>query len=46
MKQEIKISGFSDEISSDLEQQILSVQQLGINYICLRGVEGKNIGEF
>lgn len=40
------ISGFSDEISSDFNTQLEVVSKLGMNYISLRGIDGKNIGEF
>ncbi|MFI3258058.1 MAG: sugar phosphate isomerase/epimerase family protein [Spirochaetales bacterium] len=39
------ISGFSDEISDDLETQIKTVKRLGMNYISLRGINGRNIGD-
>jgi sugar phosphate isomerase/epimerase len=39
------ISGFSDEISNDFDEQLKSVAQIGMEYISLRGVDGKNIGE-
>ncbi len=42
----LKISGFSDEISSSLEEQMEAVQDLGMDYMALRGIDGKNIGEF
>ena len=40
------ISGFSDEISSDFDTQLEVVANLGMNYISLRGIDGKNIGDF
>jgi sugar phosphate isomerase/epimerase len=46
MNQDIMISGFSDEISSDFETQLEVVSKLGMNYISLRGIDGRNIGEF
>ena len=42
----IMISGFSDEISSDLAEQIRVVKKLGMHYISLRGINGKNIADF
>lgn len=42
----IKISGFSDEISSNFEEQLKHVTKLGMNYISLRGINGKNINEY
>lgn len=39
------ISAFADEIDMNLEIQIESLQKLGIGYIELRGVNGKNIVE-
>lgn len=46
MIQDILISGFSDEISSELDKQLEVVSNLGMNYISLRGIDGKNIGDF
>ena len=40
-----KISGFSDEISSDVETQFTVLNKLGINYFEPRGINGKNISE-
>ncbi len=42
----IYISGFSDEISDSLDEQIRVVKSLGMEYISLRGIDGKNIGDF
>lgn len=42
----IHISGFSDEISSDFEEQLTVVKDLGMKYISIRGVNGKNIGDY
>ncbi|HSP47680.1 MAG TPA: sugar phosphate isomerase/epimerase, partial [Clostridiaceae bacterium] len=42
----IRFSGFSDEISSDLDVQLEEVTALGMSYISLRGIDGKNIGEY
>jgi len=40
------ISGFSDEISSDFDTQLQVVSKLGMNYLSLRGIDGKNIGDY
>lgn len=37
------MSGFSDEISPDFQEQLQEVKRLGIAYIEIRGVNGKNI---
>ena len=36
MKENIKISGFADEISQDFETQLKTVTELGMHYISLR----------
>ncbi|WP_026565911.1 sugar phosphate isomerase/epimerase family protein [Bacillus sp. UNC41MFS5] len=46
MKNDLMISGFSDEISSDFDSQLTVVSNLGMKYISLRGIDGKNIGDF
>lgn len=46
MNQNLMISGFSDEISSELDTQLDVVAKLGMKYISLRGIDGKNIGDF
>ncbi|MEH7130953.1 sugar phosphate isomerase/epimerase family protein [Neobacillus drentensis] len=46
MNQDLLISGFSDEISSDFHTQLEVVSNLGMKYISLRGIDGKNIGDF
>ena len=46
MNQDLMISGFSDEISSDFDTQLEVVSKLGMHYISLRGIDGKNIGDF
>lgn len=38
-----KISGFSDEIASDIDTQFRVLKQLGISYFEPRGIDGKNI---
>ncbi len=42
----IYISGFADEISNDFSKQIHELNRLGINYMSIRGVDGKNISEY
>lgn len=42
----IIISGFSDEISDELDKQIEVVKSLGMNHISIRGVDGKNIADY
>ena len=44
MKENIKISGFADEISQDFETQLKTVTELGMHYISLRSADGKNVG--
>jgi sugar phosphate isomerase/epimerase len=46
MNQDLLISGFSDEISSEFDTQLEVVSKLGMKYISLRGIDGKNIGDF
>lgn len=46
MNQDLMISGFSDEISANFDTQLEVVSNLGMNYISLRGIDGKNIGDF
>ena len=41
-----KISGFSDEISSDINVQFKTLKKLGMKYFLPRGINGKNISEF
>jgi sugar phosphate isomerase/epimerase len=45
-QQNLMISGFSDEISSDFDTQLEVVSNLGMRYLSLRGIDGKNIGDF
>ncbi len=37
-----KISGFTDEISSHLEQQLIEAGRTGISYLALRNIDGKD----
>ncbi len=46
MKENIHISGFSDEISSDFTKQLETVTALGMNYISLRSADGKGVAEY
>lgn len=46
MLENIKISGFSDEISSDFNTQLQTVTELGMEYISIRGVNEKNFSEY
>lgn len=46
MKENIYISGFSDEISSDFVEQLETVTRLGMHYISLRAADGKGIAEY
>lgn len=43
MRKNFKISGFSDEISSNIEEQFTVLRKLGIEYFEPRGVDGENI---
>jgi len=40
------ISGFTDEISGNLDEQIKTMHELGQNYFCPRGVNGINISKY
>lgn len=46
MKDNIQISGFADEISSDFDEQLRVVRELGMKYISLRSADGKGIAEY
>lgn len=39
----ITLSGFADEISSDLQEQLDTLESLGIKHLELRGVWGRNV---
>lgn len=43
MNRQYKISGFADEISGDLTEQIESLRKLDMHYIEMRGVDGNNL---
>lgn len=40
------ISGFAEEIASDLETQLDTLERLGIDHLDLRGVDGTNVLDF
>jgi len=42
----LKLSGFTDEISPNLDEQIAVSQQVGVTHFELRGVAGKNVLDF
>lgn len=42
----LHISGFSDEISDDLDVQLEKVRSLSMEYISLRGIDGKNVADY
>ena len=46
MLENIHISGFSDEISSDFDTQLETVKNLGMQHISIRGVNEKNFSEY
>jgi len=46
MKENIIISGFADEISSDFDKQLETVTGLGMHYISLRSADGKGIADY
>jgi sugar phosphate isomerase/epimerase len=46
LPERIRFSGFSDEISSDFDIQLQEVTALGMNFISIRGIDGKNIGDY
>lgn len=46
MLENIHVSGFSDEISSDFKEQLNHVTKLGMSYISLRGIDKKNINDY
>jgi predicted dehydrogenase/sugar phosphate isomerase/epimerase len=43
---QVEISGFYDEVSGELDEQIAECRRLGGHYICPRGVDGKNIADY
>lgn len=42
----VKISGFYDEYSGDLDKQLELIKKLGETYLCPRSVGGKNIADY
>jgi sugar phosphate isomerase/epimerase len=42
----IKLSGFADEIDTDLKKQIQVLNKLGIHHVEMRGVNGKGLVEY
>ena len=46
MKENIIISGFADEISSDFDLQLETVTRLGMNHISLRSADKKGIADY
>lgn len=46
MKQNLKISGFADEITQDLDEQLRVLTGLGMRYLCLRSAQGKGIADY
>ncbi len=42
----LKLAGFADEISPDLDEQIATCKQNGVTHFELRGVFGKNVLDF
>ncbi len=45
MKNNFILTGFSDEISSDISEQFAGLNALGIKYFEIRGVDGTNIAD-
>ncbi|MCR4661388.1 MAG: sugar phosphate isomerase/epimerase [Clostridia bacterium] len=43
---DVKISGFYDEVSSNLDEQINLIKDLGESYLCPRSIDGKNIADY
>ena len=46
MENKIIISGFADEISVRFSRQLKVVKQLGMQYLCLRTINGKSIAAY
>lgn len=42
----IVVSGFSDEISPELDEQLRVVKELGMDHVCLRAADGKGVAEY
>ena len=45
MNEDLMISGFSDEISSEFDTQLEVVSNLGMHYISLRGIDGNSVSQ-
>ncbi len=43
MKKQWRISGFADEISDSLEEQINGLHRLNMSWVEMRGVDGRNL---
>lgn len=46
MDPNITISGFYDEVSSKLDDQIAALKKLNESYMCPRNIDGKNIADY
>ena len=46
MDKKIIISGFADEIDPQLDVQLKVVKDLGMEYICFRAADGKDVAEY
>lgn len=46
MDNNIRISGFADEISVRFSRQLKVVKELGMHYVCLRTVNGRSIAKY
>ena len=46
MERCFKISGFADEMAGDLTTQIAGLTKLGMHFIEMRGIDGKNLIEY
>ena len=46
MLRECRITGFADEISDSLQEQAGLLKQLGMEYLELRSVNGRNVADF
>ena len=40
------LSGFADEISPQLDEQVTGLKKLGVGYLELRSINGKNVSDF
>ncbi len=46
MNKQIMLSGFADELAPALDRQIEGLQKLGMQYVEMRGVDGKGLVEY